>query len=293
MAGLGLDPLPSGSPVRWVHSIGEAPGDESTFAEARTVTAYVRWDSSSLFQFGVFADQSIRMEGNASTDSYDSTGEEITIAEGDIGVNSTAAGAIHLQGNVRINGSIQVGEGGDPSTVVSTVGNVSISGSEAPAQESLDYEIIGPDTMPSTLEPLEVTTGTYVLSEGTHVFSSLTIGGNAKLQANGPVKIYVDGPVSIGGTGIATANNNPANFQIYVTAEENNNVSLSGNESFYGTIYAPKSVMTKSGNASIYGAVVCSRYTDDGNTRLRFDVSLRRILGGPNQAFRVLSWSEQ
>ncbi len=238
------------------------------------------------------------MSGNAVFDSYNSNygayGGSNKNANGTVAVNSTGIGKLGLSGNAKINGNVLVGYGGE-STVVSTSGNAKITGTRSNLTQ--DWTNPATVTVPTGATPVSLNVSgnnTLTLSAGTYSASSISISGNAKIVTSGEVTIYVSGAINISGNGILVTNNHPANLILYSTGSSN--VSISGNGSFYGGIYAPNSAVTTSGNGDFFGAMISKTYTQTGNGSIHYDVAMNTIQGpaDPNQTqiVRVKAWQE-
>lgn len=288
---------PAGQPTyRLVTANGYAPSNTATARgyETRRITAYAQLGNFSYFDFAVFSDDGMQLNGNATIDSYDSRngpyGEHNRAENGDIGTDSIGAGTVRLTGNAMVKGDAQVGPNGDPASVVSTTGDASVTGVLSAAKEERDYQ---PQTTNiASLGALNIKGNTtQYLAAGTYRYSSFSIAGNGQLVATGPVVIYVDGPVSIAGNGVSTQANTPPNFLMYVT--NNSDVSISGNGNFYGGIYAPASHISNTGNGEIYGALVADDYHQTGNGNVHYDEALRNTGGSSNSGVSLVSWREE
>lgn len=262
----------------------------------RMVEAIVDITPNALFQFSLFGDQSVTLNGNAKTDSYNSATAAYNVvtagAEGDVGTNGTASGAIEVNGNARINGDAVVGEGADPTTAIVENGNAIITGSSSAADEPFvlpDIEIPNGLNSSGALTVSGNTTRTY--AGGTYRFTSISISGNGKLNFTGPATVYVTGNVSIAGNGVGTASSKPPNLIVYV--DGSHTVSVSGNGNFYGAIYAPDSPITINGNGAFYGAAIGHTVTNNGNgSGFHYDLAIRAAVGGSGSTVEVKSWQD-
>lgn len=281
--------------TRLIAATGYSPSNVTTTRayESRALTAYVSVQSKNSFPYAVFSKNNISLTGNAITDSYNSSQAAYSAAtatsNGDVATDSTSAGAVALSGNVIIKGNASVGPNGNVNTVITTTDSALITGTKS-AQASAQNPQVKTTTI-SSEGTLSVSGNTiYSLAAGTHRFSSISVTGNARINALGAVIIYVDGAVSIAGNGFTTQANTPTNLLIYVMG--NSNVSLSGNGNFYGAIHAPNSNISNSGNGSIYGAVVGSNYTQTGNGNIHYDQALQNS-GSSNTPVHLQTWIEQ
>lgn len=281
--------------VRLIQATGYSPDNTATSraAEQRSVAAYAQLQEENLFDFAVFAKDSMQIVGNARVDSYDSRngayGGSNVGSLGDIGTNSTNASTLDLTGNVSVLGDAQVGPDGDPSEVIDLTGRASISGTQSALTTEKVFE--SAETEEVSLGALNIsgsTTRTY--AGGTYHFSSISISGTGSLRFTGPATVYVSGAVSVSGNGITTADNSPPNFLLYVTTDDT--VQITGNGNFYGAIYAPDSQVNITGNGGLYGAVVSESYNQVGNGGVHFDEALIDVGGTGRSTVSVLSWWE-
>jgi hypothetical protein len=231
---------------------------------------------------------SVSLVGNATTDSYDSRngayGGGNVHQHGDVSSDATAPGTISLNGNSSIHGNAQIGSGGNVSSGIQATGHATITGTQS--TES------GAWNVPLSTIPQGVTNqgalslsgnSSRTLSTGTYWFTSISIAGNARLTVSGAVKIYVTGSIDIGGNGIATANNLPPNLLIYGTVDPNNSankttsVSIHGNGTFYGSVYAPAANISVVGNGANYGALTGNTVSINGNGSFHYDEALGNL----------------
>lgn len=231
----------------------------------------------------------VTLTGGAYTDSYNSNNGAYNVggnlgSNGHVSTDATTNGAVTLTGNARINGSVQVGPGANTSTAVTHDTGTNITGTitNEPAVWNLPLSTIPAGVSnqgPLTISGNHITT----LNEGTYWYSSISISGNGQLQINGAVKIYVTGSISISGNGVATALNKPPNLLIYGTVDPANSlnkctsVSISGNGSFYGAVYAPDATINVSGNGAVYGSITGSAATINGNGGFHYDEALGNL----------------
>jgi len=277
------DPVANPS-LRLITTNGHTPNNlPSSYAyERRQVVAHVNF-SPSVSTFAIFSDTNIQINGNAETrtDSYDSRkgsyASQTPGTNGNIGTNTIGVGSVSLSGNVNIGGSIVVGPGGDPATVVTETTNVVIQGSTSVASSAT---ILDPVVVPSNLTNSGSLTAngsnTVTLAGGTYWFSSIDISGKGKVNFTGPATVYVTGDMSISGNGIGTAQDLPPNLSINVAGTHN--VSVSGNGNFYGKLYVPDSPLSLSGNGQIFGALVADSLHQSGTSQIHYD----EALGSPN-----------
>jgi hypothetical protein len=249
---------------------------------------------------------SITMSGQAFTDSYNST----------IGPYGSPLQTVTNQGNIQTNGPITlsgqayVNGNANPGPNYPFSGTPPVSGSYATL------------SAPITVSPVVIPPGPYnnnnivivnnkgeetpynggsslsyngsdplKIPGGTYYFDSINITGNAQVIVTGPSIIYVGGNVLISGKGVinGTANNSPANLGIYATG---NDINLSGQSAYYGTVYAPNATVTLTGQTDLYGAIVCGSSVDAGQASIHYDLALANATTAPAN-YRATSWMEQ
>ena len=287
--------LPTDPNMRLIAAVGYSPSNTSTDRgyEAKSITTYALINQSSYFSFGVFAKDSIKLTGNAGTDSFNSNDAPYSAltagSNGDLATDAGGNADITMTGNVTIKGDVTVGPGSDPNTVISTSGNVSISGNQAAANDPYNPPDVT-TTMVSSGQLKVNGNSTEILPTGTYRYSSIQVSGNGSIQALGPVTIYVDGAVSIAGNGVSTASNLPPNMLIYVTGSDD--VNIGGNGHFYGGIYAPNSKVKQNGNAQLFGAVVSENFEIFGNGQVHYDEAMEDVGGNSGGGVSLKSWVE-
>lgn len=285
--------------MRIIQATGYSP-DNSTTSRAyqtTTITAYAETAPDSLFNFAVFADNSLTISTSATADvdidSYDSRigdyGGSNIGSNADIGTNSIDTNCIVIKGGATtVKGDATIGPDGDIETAVDVHTRSIITGNKSSATE--------PQTLnePSTDVPVSpavnLTNSTLTLTEGTYHYASLSITASGEIVTTGEVKIYVDGDVNIGGNGIVNEGS-PPNLVLYATGDST--VTLSGNSNFYGGIYAPNSLIKNTGGGSLYGAVVAEDYQQQGGGSVHFDEAMNDVAGLGSESVHVKSWREE
>lgn len=255
---------PTDPKVRYIRSSGFAPSNVPTVRayESRSVDAYVKLDTTP-FEFAAFGDNSLVLNGTPYVDSYDSRtgvyGGTNVGADGDVASDGTISFIGHpvVRGDTIQNPNIDCGPA---STNLPSQGPLRVNGSQ-----------------------------NYTLTAGTYHFDSINISGSGRLTLTGPVTIYVDGTVYVGGNGIVTAENKPSNFMLYATGSEA--INIAGTSTFYGAVYAPAADVTYTGNEDNYGAVIAKTYQQSGTSALHFDVALKDVTA-PCTQVTLLSWQE-
>lgn len=281
-----------GSNIKKIQVTAYSPSQTSTAesVESRTVTGYVQTGSGGNFDYAAFGATEVTINGNASIDSYNASAgaysSSSALQNGKVGTNATGADKLTLQGNSSVKGDLNSGAGSTPSTVIDISGSASTTGSQTALTTAKSMSVISSSMTSSGSLNLNGNT-TYTMAAGTYRFSSFKINGNAQLVTTGAVTIYVDGEITLNGNGVATASNTPSNMIIYGTSDAK--VTLNGNNSFYGAIYAPLAEFEVNGNAKVYGSLIGNDMEIDGNAKIHFDQSLST---GSSNAATLLSWNE-
>jgi len=152
----------------------------------------------------------------------------------------------------------------------------------------------------------------YILDDGNYMLTSLNgtvyVRGNAKLYVNGTTcnmtdmdikpgnvfNLYSSAPsVSIGGNNSVYSDNTADAFTFW-GLPTCTSISISGNGSFNGTIYAPQADMTLNGGGNntvdLVGAAVVKSATLNGHFNFHYDEALARI--GPSRGYIISTWDE-
>jgi hypothetical protein len=294
----------------------------------------VHTERNYLFTKAMVADEDINLRGNnVATDSYDSKGGLVKYdranarGKGDVATNSSIVGALDI-GNADIAGSVSTGPSGavdiGPSGAVGSYAYVSSgnTGIESAQFVSDDMNMeLSPVLLPEGFSPRLAGAGTvattnynYVLDSGDYQLSSLSgtvrVTGDAVLYVTDDVsfsgqnfiyieegaslKLYVAAPsASIAGQGILNQNYDPLSFQYY-GMPSNTSLSLAGNASFTGIIYAPSADFTLGGGGKdimdFVGSSVTRTVNMNGHYKFHYDESL--AFRGPISGYIPVSWDE-
>jgi hypothetical protein len=280
----------------------------AVIALAALASAPSRADASSCvpgFDYAIFAKNKIHIQGNAGTDSwnssmgsYDSTN---SCSDADVGTNSTSAGAGYIKSaSTDVCGDAFCGVGCTPSSVFTGNGNIHGTQNEQTSNQSL------PDiTLPSGLtaaSPFNLTfkhtaadlpadreygdvscqQGSITLHAGTYLLKSLTLTSNCELKLSDSTKqteVYFTSSLDLHGGAVANSTGVPGNLVFY-GGPSATSVDLQGGTGAYFAVYAPSAACEVQGNASIFGAVVCDSAHFQGNAHIHYDTALQSIAGG-------------
>ncbi len=267
-----------------------------------------------------------------STNSLYSTGGQYDASKrldnGDIACNAQVVGCIDV-GNGDIYGTATTGPGG--SIFVGPNGGVGSSSWFAsghsgiePGRSRDDLNVSIPNVTFPFFNGLAPTSGTYsnqnytyVLGTNDYVLGSLTLNGQNRMivigkarllvtgnvsisgqayitiETNASLALYVQGPsASLGGNGVMNKSGYAANFQ-YFGGPDNTSVSMSGNATYIGTVYAPQAAVTLDGggnaNTDYVGSCVAKSVSMRGHFNFHYDESLKGLY---NLGWYVDSWNE-
>jgi len=246
------------------------------------------------FDGAIISNSDITGVGNAKTDSYNSDKGKYRegVNDGQEG-NIFSNGAVSLGGNTFIDGDVYC----SPEDNVNLTGNAQVTGEK----NSLGNQITLPSvTVPEDAIPTSINLNgndTLTLYDGTYTCNGISISGNAQLIISGNVKLYCTGDINISGNGGANyqnnQNGNTTNFHIYCTNSVDS-ISLTGNDRFFGTIYAPDSKIKITGNGNIYGQIVVNEIDFRGNGKVIYDEKLKKTMWWVTEGYKgdVISWRE-
>lgn len=266
---------------------------------------------ANLYQWAAFGRDSMTMDSNARTDSYDSTAgsydsQEINgsgsnayaNSDGHIGCNED----VTIDQNTKIWGDVVPGPDGE----LFQLGSATVSGSTAPATDEV--------VMPPLDVPVWPSAGDWsfnaaeTLTPGKYAFDDVAVGGtltilgpavvvvsNLTLKANkeiiidgtaGPVEIYVLEDFDMNSnTLISSITNDPADVALYLESDniidpdidvdlDPANIDFDSNSELFGTIYAPNAHVSIDSNFRLYGSLVARSVHLDSNSRVHFDENL-------------------
>lgn len=276
-----------------------------------------------LFAVAMAAIGNINMNGNnVVTDSFDSSSTNLsnngmysstkTSTNGDV----ASIGGIVNVGNANINGMLLLG----PTATNSIKNNGVITGGVTNDFNATFPNVVLPQT--SWLAPSLVSqliglvtynyvftqSGDYVINNlsgnvyvATNVVVRLRLTGSASpsnievagLGSGARLTIYMDGP-SFTLSGQSTVDGGYAANLAYYGTTNNTSITMSGNASFTGTIYAPQAALTLGGGGSgtynFVGSTITQSVTMDGHFNFHFDQALLDL--GPSRGYSATTWTE-
>jgi hypothetical protein len=254
------------------------------------------------FDYAIFSKNSIQIQGNAGTDSWNSANGTYaatkTCDDADIGTNATIGGAAWIQSkSTIICGDAFSGAGSNPSSVIT--GNGNITGTKAAQQTNMSLPNVTLPTLTNaspfnlsytnvnaTLAPnytygvVTCKNGSLTLSAGKYRVSKLTLTSNCQLKvASGPIEFYFTDALAAQAGIVVNSTGVPGNLVFY-GGPSASAVQVQGGVSAYFAVYAPAASCQVQGNVDMYGAIVCADVRVQGNAHIHYDTALRNIAGG-------------
>lgn len=261
-------------PMTFASVIGVGDMDVSA-----TAIAYVRGGYTAYE--GIVGIDWAFMNGNPSTDSYNSTiAPYDPLNPGDKGT-ILSNGEIELVGTLRVNGDAHPGI----DQTVSQTSNVTVTGSKEPLVEPLEFNSVDPGPYVTTNDNADLagyldasgnfrlnSNASLTLTGGTYYVHDFYINGTATLTIAGPCTFYITGSTTINGTCQNTASQ-PSNFRLEVVGS--GDVMLSGTSAIYGVVYAPDADVVVKGTNDFYGGIVGKTFIGSGTGDIHYDESIK------------------
>jgi hypothetical protein len=110
-----------------------------------------------------------------------------------------------------------------------------------------------------------------VLPPGDYYFEKVDVMASAAIIITGPTNFYLAGDAHFRGQGIINQTQDPHNLTIY---SDGYDLLINGGAGFHGSILAPDSNVTLSGNADYYGTVVSEELVLQGTANIHVDETL-------------------
>jgi hypothetical protein len=304
-----------------------------TLSATVTRTVKVTTTTGSLFRGGMVARYNIDLNGNyISTDSFNSIDPNYSTgglydpakrkANGDV---ASTEGFVNVQ-NADIMGMLYTSP--DGSYLVGPQGSVGDLGwvlgghtGLQPGHYKNDFNMDFPEVLPPYQTAISPAGGTFngtnytwVLGNNDYLSDRADFKTGDSILVTGRATVYVTGDFNMQGkssliiapgaslqlyvgganTSITTLNNagNCANFS-YFGLPANRTISLSGNDVFLGTIYAPSADLTLNGGGNntldYQGACAVKTISMTGHFNFHFDENLKQ---GLVRGYQITSWSE-
>jgi len=122
--------------------------------------------------------------------------------------------------------------------------------------------------------------------------ASVSVGGTG--STNPSFNVYCPGTIAMGGNGMLNQTAVPVNMTIWGTAVSpaTQSISITGNGSYTGTIYAPNASLSLGGSGDTSGAMIANTVTVGGNGKFHFDTQLSQVEASLDPSYRINSWAE-
>jgi hypothetical protein len=282
-----------------------------------------------FFRWAAFGDESLHLDSNARTDSYDSAlgsyldqmvngagSNAYANTNGDVGSNAD----ITMDSNNQVWGDANPG----PSGTVSGSGVANIYGNTTSLPATIDLPDIIVPVIPST-GSLTVSSS-QTLASGSYNYGTLQVNVGKTLTVVGPATIVCsDFKLKSNSSLIVDATNGPVEFYVVNDFVLNSNTSIystdylpkdvtfnllsdnildpgidvlfdedlvdfdSGSK-MYGTIYAPSAEVTIDSNFELFGSLVARRVDLDSNCRIHYDETLATLSDEAGNQYERISW---
>ncbi len=283
-----------------------------------------------LFSKGLVAKGNVSWSGNIVTDSFDSqdpahstNGRYNAATRKDVGSVGSVNGVITMGGGdiygsaaTGPTGSCTGGTVGDAAFIAANSGSAIQSGHYANNMNVSFPDGVLPSDWGAAGGPWTLGSSPHVINTaGDYVISSIANGENMTVNAkvrlyvqgsiamqgqsvinittNGSLTMYVGGDCALGGNGVQNATADALKFSL-VGLSTCTSVTLHGNASFTGTIYAPSADFDAGGggndNYDCVGAVIAKTISMNGHFDFHYDENLGK--NGPIKAWSVGSWTE-
>jgi hypothetical protein len=221
--------------------------------------------------YGLVGVSTISLSNGAKTDSYNSANGVYSASSATSNGSVASNGTITISGNsTNVQGSVFAGT----SATVNLTGTPTISGTTGNIASTMNYAAsTAPTGSVTNYGNTSLSSGNNYLPSGTYEVDNFNMTGGTAIFT-GAATIYVNGTFNASGGAIQAYNSIPGNVKFIVL--NNNSVSLSGTMSLQADIYAPGCNATISGNAAVYGRMVCNSITCNGGA-IHYDTSLPAV----------------
>lgn len=330
------EPLAFGTSSLWVEEVDLGGGNTSLVASGvsgatgASAELVVQKVASSIYSYAAFGDETTRIESNAHVDSYDATlgtyESQATGTGNDAFANDD--GTVGSNGNIEVlqNGEVHGGAHAGPGRTTSVLGNAIVTGATTPSPSSVALPPIEVPAIATTGALVVGGNSSHTLAAGSHHFSELLVGTNARLAVRGPATIVFDsfemrsnselivdatnGPVEFfvlgdfilnSNTLIQSVTSQPADVSFKLLSDnvidpdldvdvDLDIVDFESNSKLYGTIYAPHAAIEINSNFELFGSLVARSVLLDSWARVHYDESLTTSTEETTYTYQVLCW---
>lgn len=271
----------------------------------KVVEVMLHRERGMTFEHAIFVQESLKLSGGSTTDSYDSAegayAHTSRPSGGDIGTNAITKAAVALNGKSLVSGDVHLAPGAKPDTVLKA------------DESAYDSQIYMPQ--PLGMPPVEIPSGissgdvisdaavtmspgtygtvkigsgaTLSLSSGNYVMETLSLEGDSIVRVtSAPVRIYIRNSLSLAGGTLVNTTAIPSNVAFFLGPAARD-ASITGGATAHYVLYAPHTDVKVVGGGDLYGAIVAKSLSASGGSRFHYDADLRNGIGGPLQVF---SW---
>ena len=289
------------------------------------VELVVRRVSETIFEYAAFGDESMHMDSNSRTDSYDSdlgtyasqasgAGNDYHANEnGDVGSNAN----VTMNSNIAVWGDAAPG----PSGTVVHSGTGIITGSTTPAAVVVELPPIEVPVIaslgPGVFNTQNLASGEYhytafqvntgqvltIAGPATIICDNFTLKSNSQIKVdatNGPVEFYVMNDfIMNSSSSVYSLTNTPLDVEFNLLSDniidpdvsvDLDDVEFESNSKIFGTLYAPNAEVVIDSNFELFGALVARRVNLDSNCRMHYDEALGESDMDGVYEFQSLCW---
>lgn len=287
---------------------GHYPSTDTTAFgyQQRQIEAMVELQTPSVFQYGLFGDEDVKIKKDITTDSYNSDDGDYEDQEpgdnGDLGTNSIEDDSVDIAKDTTINGQVLVGpDAEDPNDVLKVARDVTITGDpEADwMSDELDLPaVVPPDacgdeeeweekTVDDEDDPLSLDASV----NATPCYKKLTVTESGSITVAGNVTVYVK-ELTVKKDAVINADGKPTQLLFQITSSSDVLIENSG--VFVGAIYAPDSTISIKKDGEFYGAAVGDKISVDKSCEIHYDEALADVgpSGGGDADALLISWRE-
>ncbi|MFH1719470.1 MAG: collagen-binding domain-containing protein [Planctomycetota bacterium] len=297
----------------------------SGYAERRI---YATIELQGPFEHAILTKNSLILKSGTVVDGYNSTDPLDTDADVDIGTQSTAALSVYLNMGVTVDGSVIVGVGGNPDTVIKDLGATTQGKYAATSNDPLPQitppsltvmgQTIAAKGETVTLTPddngqygnislakggaqggavpgvLEVTGGDVVL----YITGDIDLGQDCEIvvRDDATLTLYVDGDIHCNENSGVNSESPPeeaSTLKLYGTSDSTQDFDIKAKSAWTGVIYAPNADIDLYAKGDAYGSVVANTFEFKAGGKYHYDEALRNVeVDDEAVRFVVTRWHE-
>ncbi|MBB5335729.1 pilus assembly protein TadG-related protein [Pectinatus brassicae] len=239
----------------------------NTYTISARATAQMTNIPSGPFAYSLFS--------GSSTDPLTISGNTHVTGNAHSNQNLEISGNASLLGNAEAVGNITLG-GSSSVTSVTAHGNILISGSSTVSSSTQNSSNVTNIPMPDFANEIQTNAEAVgqsytkdpkwknsTLSGAIYVNDDVKISSNNTISSTG--QLLVNGTITISGNLTAADNTNQQQLAIYSLSNANDAITISGNTTIDGIIYAPKGNVKITGNVTVNGSIVAKTISISGH----------------------------